>query len=300
MRHSRRISVLVALLAIALTTLAFAQSDEKRKEQREKMLREMRNRAENAARHKQMRRLAERLQLTGPAASTGQRPADPVLIEQPLMRFAGRDGRGMLAGLMWAWTTGGRPVAVMETYILVEEPKKCYLSIVSSSNVAIRATLNDRRVWQPEGAQFEAKPIPDAGVPASHPNVRLRQMKRIARRFRAFEYFGEDFTRTQLRLLPREVYRYADRKTSLLDGALFVLTRGTNPDVMLFVEAHGTDFSTATWKYALIRRGQAESVGLLDRKVVWKVPSIWHTNPKSPIHVFTAPLSKNTNTPNIR
>ena len=66
-------------------------------------------------------------------------------------------------------------------------------------------------------------------------------MRELARRFRADEDFepqpGERPERYELRLLPQPVARYEDPASGVVDGGLFLLVYGQNPEIALVIEA---------------------------------------------------------------
>jgi hypothetical protein len=66
------------------------------------------------------------------------------------------------------------------------------------------------------------------------------------------------------------VHRYSDPKRELHDGAAFLLAHGTNPEIVLQIEAVGKSLDVARWQYSLARLGSAELHVELDGKEVWK------------------------------
>jgi hypothetical protein len=178
--------------------------------------------------------------------------------------------------MMVVWPHNGRPVAMAGIY-----PWNGYLchefDSLSRGNQLI-ARDKDRVIWSPATAGVEIKPVPGAPRPAKTPAERLLQMKAIAGRFKATMtgWQGDNADQEQLRLLPRPLYRYElanakDRDPNLLDGALFAYVQGTDPEVVLILEAIGTA-DKADWQYALVR---ATSGGLevrLGNDVVWSAP----------------------------
>jgi hypothetical protein len=60
----------------------------------------------------------------------------------------------------------------------------------------------------------------------------------------------------------------------VLDGALYTLANGTNPEILLFVEARAdpTDESRATWRFAVGRLSHAELHLHYDGKEVFAAP----------------------------
>jgi hypothetical protein len=103
--------------------------------------------------------------------------------------------------------------------------------------------------WKPQ-AGLVRKELPDAGPPAEAPGARLVQMRRLAQEFTGHETDNEG-KRWELRLLPTPLYRYPLARTGVVDGALFTLvsTAGTDPEVLLLIEAHEAD-GKLRWEYA--------------------------------------------------
>jgi hypothetical protein len=204
--------------------------------------------------------------LPGPDATT-------VLTPQPVIRWRnvarGQEGEAMMV----VWAHNGRPVAMASIFPWRGNMSHEFDSLSRGTKVIARD--KDRVIWSPETAGVEFKDVPDAPRPARTPAERLRQMKAIAERFKATMtgWLGDNTDREELRLLPRPVYRY-DLKTAkdpdpdLLDGALFAYVQGTDPEVVLVIEAIGTA-EKAAWQHAFVR---ATSGGLevkLGTEVVW-------------------------------
>jgi hypothetical protein len=175
--------------------------------------------------------------------------------------------------MMVVWPHNGRPVAMASIYPWDGKMSHEFDSL--SRGTKLFAREKDRVVWSPATAGVEFKVVPKAPPPARTPAERLRQMKAIAERFKATMtgWAADNSDQEALRLLPRPLYRYdlANAKepdTKLLDGGLFAYVQGTDPEVVLVLEATGTADS-AEWQYALVR---ATSGGLevkLGDAVVW-------------------------------
>jgi hypothetical protein len=223
--------------------------------------------------------------------------ATTVLTAQPVLRWRnvtrGQEGEAIFV----VWPHNGRPVAMASIY-----PWQGFMNheLDSLSREAkLIARDKDRVIWSPKTAGVEFKEVPAPPKPAKTQVERLRQMKAIAERFKArmTGWRGDDTDQEELRLLPRPLYRYdlknaKDPDATLLDGALFAYVQGTDPEVVLVLEAIGTEKESA-WQYAFVR---ATSGGLevkLDREVVWtaeKAPS--NRNPTLPHFTKQSPLEK--------
>lgn len=196
-----------------------------------------------------------------------------VLVPQPVLRWRnvvrGQEGQAMMV----VWPHNGRPVALCSIYPWKDKMSHEFDSLSREANVIARD--KDRVIWSPKTAGVEFKDVPAAPSPAKTQAERLRQMKAIAQRFKATMtgWQGDDTDREELRFLPRPLYRYdlkkaKDPHANLLDGALFAYVQGTDPEVVLVLEAIETAKQSA-WQYALVR---ATSGGLevkLGREVVW-------------------------------
>ena len=195
------------------------------------------------------------------------------LTPQPVLRWRnvtrGQEGEA----IMVIWPHNGRPVAMASIYPWQGKMFHEFDSLSREHNLIARD--KDRVIWSPKTAGVEFKDMPDAPRPAKAHAERLRQMKSIAGRFKAVMtgWQGDDTDQEELRLLPRPLYRYdlknaKDPDPNLLDGALFAYVQGTDPEVVLILEAIGTA-EKSTWQYAFAR---ATSGGLevkLGRDVVW-------------------------------
>lgn len=206
------------------------------------------------------------------------------LVPVPVLRWRdvvrGQEGEAMLV----VWPHNGRPVAMAGIY---PWDKKMYHEFDSLSRGAkLTARDKDRAIWSPGTAGVEFKDVPKGPKPAKTAAERLRQMKAVAEGFQArmTGWQADDSDQEALRLLPRPLYRYdftaaKDPDPNLLDGALFAYVQGTDPEVVLVLEAVGTA-AQADWQYAFAR---ATSGGLEVKSgdaVVW-------TAKKYPAHSVT-------------
>jgi hypothetical protein len=126
--------------------------------------------------------------------------------------------------------------------------------------------------WQPQEAGITLQPISDAPEPADNEARRLTQMRELARRFSA--HMAASDSKWELRLLPQPIYRYerTDKDSSVVDGAVFtfVWTIGTDPEVLLVIEARRTD-SGVQWHYAPARFTNREAWVKYQDREIWRV-----------------------------
>jgi hypothetical protein len=197
------------------------------------------------------------------------------LTPQPVLRWRnaarGQEGEAMMV----VWSHNGRPVAAAGIYPW--QGKLCHEFDSLSREGKVNAREKDRVIWAPTGAGVEFKDVPNAPKPAKTAAERLRQMKVIAEGFKATMtgWQGDNADQEALRLLPRPLYRYdlANAKEpdpKLLDGALFAYVQGTDPEVVLVLEAVGP-VETTNWQYAFVRATAGGLEVKLGNDVVWSV-----------------------------
>jgi hypothetical protein len=183
---------------------------------------------------------------------------------------------GIVHGRLMLWTANGRPEAIVGVYKWYHPFKHRTNEFVSLSTSTFAAIRDGQVAWNPRRAGVEFKPISDAPAPASTPLARLRQMRDLAKDFTGRETTREDVVR-ELRLLTQPIHRYDAASSDVIDGALFVIAQGTDPEAFLMIEARKSD-GAVRWQYALARMN---SIALrVDHKgrEVWSLPTLaWPT-----------------------
>jgi len=189
-------------------------------------------------------------------------------------------------GALWFWRSSGRPIGVVaiELYPNNEAFGTTWaLEFTSLSTGPIEveggelfdtryADLHPPRAdgrlrWAPAKAGLEFREVPDAQAPANTEAERLRQMRDLVTRFSAREHYkSRDYT---LRLIPRPIDRYADSASGLVDGAIFIYANGTNPEVLLLIEARRRGAGMPSWSYAAAPLARALVTLRLDQRDVW-------------------------------
>ena len=210
-------------------------------------------------------------------------------IERPLLLF-GDDPRNLTRGILWGWGRG-RPVAVAELWRGRAEDAPWAASLTFAGLEKVVVTSDGKPKWRPAETQIAFAPVAQAPVPDAKEPGRLRQIKEIARRFTAHEFWDPENSRFELRLLVQPVHRYRDSAAEIQDGAMFVLAHGTNPEVLLTIEAVGPALEKARWQYGLVRTSNAETHVELDGKEVWTQPRVKGatTRPEHSYFVFSLP-----------
>ncbi|MFI5457622.1 MAG: hypothetical protein ACHRXM_19440 [Isosphaerales bacterium] len=189
-------------------------------------------------------------------------------------------------GTLWFWRSSGRPIAVLAIELY---PHNNAFGTVWNLEFTSLATgpieveggehfdtryadlypprADGRLRWAPVKGGIEFREIPDAPAPADTEVERLRQMRDLAKPFSAREHFhSQDYT---LRLIPHPIDRYSDAASGLVDGAIFLYANGTNPEVLLMIEARRRREGPPYWSYAAAPLARAEVTLRLGRQDVW-------------------------------
>jgi hypothetical protein len=184
------------------------------------------------------------------------------------LRWA-NNARGSEDGMTLLFIHEGRPLAVACVYPWAKRLEHDFESLSRGKIVAKR---DGAVVWQPQQAGVAFADLPGAPVPEAAKAQRLRQMKSLAEKFRAtmLGWKADSTDREELRLLNRPLYRYEPKDGSdIIDGAVFAFVMGTDPEVILLLEAV-KDKDKAKWQYAFARRTSGELEARLGEAVIWK------------------------------
>ena len=92
------------------------------------------------------------------------------------------------------------------------------------------------------------------------------------KRFSASEFWNVTRRNYALRLLPHPIDRYSDAASGLVDGAIFIFAKGTNPEALVIIEARRGASGATSWSYAAETLTTAAPTLKLDRKDVWTSP----------------------------
>jgi hypothetical protein len=241
--------------------------------------------AERADRLEAMEALARAVAVTEVANVGGGRT--PVAMRpKPLHRW-NEPTRRSHDGTLWAWGRAGRPLVL---FSLEQYPHPSFGSVWSYELVSLsdglvgatgatgyaRLTADFLNVegegllpWTTEKRGVTLRPFPGAPAPGGTEGERLRQTKDLARRLSACQFDGQGRERAELRLLPHPIDRYSDPISGLIDGTIFLFVYGTNPEVVLLIEARSENQSPPSWQYDLTRLTGARPSVSLDQKEVW-------------------------------
>lgn len=273
--------------------------------------------AKSASETDRAERRTEMQQLVQPMRAVGLNEATRIPLDlkaEPLHRW-NDPTREFSDGSLYLWTNHGRPHAAIavELYPVRTGGQAWSFELVSLSTGLVEVDggpgfdiksddferLRDDMVlnWAPKTPGIEFKEVPGATGPAATEPARLRQMKAFADRFSADEFYEPSNQTYRLRLLPRHVHRYADAGSDILDGAVFLIAHGTNPEIFLLLEAQGKTAETARWRYALARLSMAAPTVRIDQNVVWTQPLAKNLTPSDTYFIVRKPRKPASATP---
>jgi len=205
----------------------------------------------------------------------GRRDQPQVTLQpEPLLRWNNhviREDDGML----FLWTAGlkGRPVAAAQFFVVQSDWHHEFQSLSSHGfDARCAGAGSENWSWQPERPGCDLLRADGIDSVADSAAQRLRQMKSIAERFSAaVDPSGKFESPEQLRLLTTPVYRYAVPEQGITDGALFAFVQGTNPEILVIVEAGGSKAEGLFWRYGFARMSSFFLRVYRGVKIVWKV-----------------------------
>jgi hypothetical protein len=183
--------------------------------------------------------------------------------EKPVLKFEDPVTMATRGGV-YVWSDHrGRPRAIASIYFRGDGARVDEFQSLAEAGLV--AKYQGEVVWRPVLAGVEWTSI--AGeVPATKP-LRLAKMREIARQFAAAVRDAKA-GRQELRLLTQPLYRYDDADRGIVDGALFCYAKGTNPEVLLLVQAETSEGRTQ-WKQAFCRMTERECEVKSGERVVW-------------------------------
>jgi len=197
-------------------------------------------------------------------------------IEEPLL-FYGEPTRNNDRGSVWGWGRKGRPVALLELWQNPEQRALWRFAICNTSGGKLRARHAGAPWWNENDSTVELKDIPGIPAPAAETALRQRQLKLLAEKFTGHEFWDPGNTRYELRPLKRPLRTYRDEANGVLEGGLFTLANGTNPEIMLFIEARVDPKNNAksVWQFTVGRLAHAELHLEYNGKEVFEAPRGW-------------------------
>lgn len=220
-----------------------------------------------AERLKSMKRTADRYEIF----SAGDEMARLERVAEPVLRWT-NPVRGAKDGGLFLWTDTDRPAAILSMYPpsggTGDQWDHEFLSLARGRLIARR---DQAQIWAPDRPGVDFKSVPDAAPPADSASRRLSQIRGMAAKFSATVTVRGD--KSQLRLLTTPIHRYGDSRGDLIDGAVFAFAQGTDPEMLLLLEARA-EGAAREWQYALARLTSWGLEARFGERVVWSA-AVW-------------------------
>lgn len=204
------------------------------------------------------------------------RPTEQLqVVKEPVLKWD-NPARTSENGATFVWTLGGRPemIGTIFTYEYKEKLNRKH-EYHSLAIEPLAAEFRGKEVWAPKAAGVKFTTL-EGAVPAGTARQRLTQMKALAREFSASmkDAEGEPY---QLRLLTQPLYRYEPTDKRVLDGALFSFSLGTDPEVILLLEARPVK-DAHQWQYAFARFHYVELKAFHNDREVFRAEALPNIN----------------------
>lgn len=212
-----------------------------------------------------MKRIAESLQIFETPDHKG---APVAVVVDPVLRYTDSTRRNTDASL-WIFGAEGRPAAIVGIEHYPNRPRdpKWLFEVASLSTERISLKRGTELNWTARTAGAKFQSLTTMMPIAEQPPARLTQMKALQRRFTAHEQTPVE-GRIELRPLIRPLYRYQDATEGVIDGVIMSFANGTNPEVLLILEARRSE-TGAHWQYALVQITGAAVTAELDGEPIW-------------------------------
>jgi hypothetical protein len=199
---------------------------------------------------------------------------------KPLLRWTNPQ-TNIQDGILACWVDeSGVPLAAAQICLTPNSTTQWAIEFQSLSTDTLTLS-NEEIVWSPSKPGIQWTPYDDVGVPSLRPNRRLVQMRTLARKFRGDDNFENE--ESVLRLQTNPLIRYANPEGGIVDGALFALVHGTDPELLIMIEAK-QESEKLTFRYALAPMTSFELRAYLDRKEVWHKPIMTSNQPSDIFH----------------
>ncbi len=194
-----------------------------------------------------------------------------VIGEQPVLRWTNPTRANQIHGVVYLWTLDGRIAVMGSLWSHVTSTRSTQRTVGrqfhSLSDKPLVAYWRGEKFWYPRSAGIDPQPFQDAPAPAETRPARLSQMRALAR---GFHGDGEEFnTRRGIRLLTQPLHRQERGQDVVLDGALFTFAMGTDPEVIVLIEARETT-DGPKWHYSVGRFSGMQTDLRYKNDVVWR------------------------------
>jgi hypothetical protein len=199
-----------------------------------------------------------------------RRGSTPLSLQsQPLLYYTNPVRTNDQQGAIFLWTLGGRPAVIGSIWSALNRLDTTSRNVTHEwhslmVNEDVNATRGGRTIWIAGEPGITWLTLPDCPAPSQSRVARLGQLRSIARRLTARITAEEE---SELRLMPQPLYRYPEKTPDVRDGAVFAYALTTDPELLLLIEAAGSE-PMPIYRVAIARFGNlAMSVRDGDRTI---------------------------------
>jgi len=222
----------------------------------------------------------------------GAKPTTLELAAQPVLRWANPDSH-VVDGATFLWLADERPAVIGAMWF---ELGRAHFELHSLSPEPLSATIGGNTCWSTSRPGLRWEAVPGAPPPEESRPERLRQMKRLSEDFGMYAVKSpprfEEGSIWRYRLLAQPIHRYAEE--AAVDGAIFALVQGTDPEAFLLLEAR-TEKEKTGWHFAFASACGWELHAQHRDREVWLVKN-WHDqNDAERVYNFVGPWSVDRN-----
>ena len=187
--------------------------------------------------------------------------------------------RGDDIGAVYLWVDRNQRPAVIATtfaFTTTGDLRSVVHEMHSLASESLTVDWRKRSRWKPMTAGLTWKPVPKTPLVDRTEAGRLRQAREITRRFTA-ESIDHKEKRWELRLLPKPIHQFdVEQPTSVVGGTLNVFCQGTDPELVLALEARKEN-DGYVWYYAPATFTDYGLKLQLDGNEVWTNPAYSHS-----------------------
>lgn len=182
-----------------------------------------------------------------------ERGAEPAVMVHPPVLQWNNPARTGEDGATFVWTDHGRPVAIGSMFrYRVKDTIYSKHEFHSLATGPLVCRVGGETVWKPSLPGISFAPLPDAPTPALGSKQRTLQMRTLARDFGGV-LLDEKKERSELRLVPKPIFEYEPTEGEVLQGAIFSLAFGTDPEILIILETARSAGKEPSWRYAIAR-----------------------------------------------
>jgi hypothetical protein len=198
------------------------------------------------------------------------------LVPHPVFRYSDEE-RAIPDATLWVWTRDARPVAFQK----VEGNNHgggqawtiCFASL-SEGLINVRWPGGREYAARKPGVTFQ--PLPRAVAPGATARTRIAQLKTLKERFSGrLNVNGDGTGGAETRTMAKPIFEYLDPESKLPLGAIFGMSStGTNPDLLILIEARADSDGKLRWEYAHARMTSNSVRVRLDNEEIWAEESV--------------------------